>query len=263
MRLSDVLSKPPSSEYMQVDSFLVNKKGNTGQQINLSVGQVALNYFCSDCRDLRTFSSKGTLTCIFVNRHIVSIDCVLTCHCGTNVQVWFLVECEDDITSTVPKIRIMKRSQRLSDKVRPNNNQYGEFSVLLDKAEQAYRESLGAGSIVYLRQVFEKVTIQTAELINLEYAKYDNGTPKNFSDLLKKVDEQCSIIPREFSCDRYRLFQELSSIVHGGYNEELGLQKFESLHRLVVGILENMKNSKELTSARKSLGWIENGGNHE
>jgi hypothetical protein len=39
MRLSDVLSKELHDEYMQVDAFLMNKKGNTGQLVELSVGQ--------------------------------------------------------------------------------------------------------------------------------------------------------------------------------------------------------------------------------
>ena len=58
MRLSDVLSKPPQNEYLQVDGFLQGKKGSIGQQVTLSVGNIALNYFCSRCDDLRTYYSK-------------------------------------------------------------------------------------------------------------------------------------------------------------------------------------------------------------
>ena len=66
MRLSDVLSKPLQKEFLQVDGFLINKKGNIGQQIKLNIGQVALNYFCVSCDDLRTFNSKGELSCVFL-----------------------------------------------------------------------------------------------------------------------------------------------------------------------------------------------------
>lgn len=255
MRLSDVLSKPIQKEFFQIDGFLLNKKGNIGQQVKLNIGQVALNYFCSYCDDLRTFYSKGELSCVFVNNHLISIDCVLTCGCDNSVQVWFLVECEDDICGQAPKVRIMKRSEKLSDMVKISNERYGEFSTLLDLAERAYRDDLGAGAIVYLRKVFEKITIQMADAIEIEYEKYEGGNPKNFSELLKKVDKQCSIIPKEFASDGYRLFRELSGVVHGEYDEALGLSKFESLHRLVIGILENVRNSKELKSAINSLGW--------
>lgn len=80
--------------------------------------------------------------------------------------------------------------------------------------------------------MFEKITIQYAEDMNIEYPKHPGGNPKNFKDLLIQVDEQCSIIPTEFSANGYKLFQELSNVVHGEYDENLGLAKFDSLYRL-------------------------------
>lgn len=260
MRLSDILSKPPRRDYSQVDGFLINKQGKVGQQVQLSVGAVMLNYFCTLCDDARTFTSKGKLCCVFVNKHIVSIDCVMACGCGASVQVWFLVECEDDICGQSPKIRILKRSEKLSRHVKINNERFGEFSLLLDLAERAYREDLGAGAIVYLRKLFEKITAQTADTMGIAYEKHLGGTPKNFRVLLEKVDSQCAIIPKEFSKNSYKLFRELSSVVHGENDEEQGLSKFESLYRLVVGILENVRNSQELKSAINALGWEENVG---
>jgi len=38
----------------------------------------------------------------------------------------------------------------------------------------------------------------------------------------------------------------LSGVVHGEYDEEAGLKNFEALHRLVIGILENVINHKEV-----------------
>ena len=209
--------------------------------------------------NIARIQSQGNLSCIFIDKHLISIDCVLTCGCGANVPMWFLVESENDITSQAPKIRILRKTERLSDTVKINSLRYGDFSTLLDKAEQAYRNGLGAGAIVYLRKVFEKITIQTANTMGLEYKQYEGGNPKNFSELLKKVDEQCSIIPREFSSDGYRLFKELSNVVHGEYDEKLGLAKFEPLHRLVIGILENVRNAKDFEDAKKILGWCKEG----
>ena len=257
MRLSDLLSKPPKQEYLQVEGFLLNTKGIIGQRKTLLVGDVRLNYYCARCEDIRTFTSKGELSCVYVNEHIISIDCVMTCGCGANVQVWFLVDCEDDIRGQAPKIRILKRNEKLSDLVEFNNTIYGEYSILLNLAERAYREELGAGAIVYLRKIFEKITAKTADAIGITYEKYEGGNPKNFRALLVEVDKQCAIIPKEFSNNGYELFRELSSVVHGEYDEEMGLSKFEPLYTLVVGILENVRNSEKLKDAIASLGWKE------
>lgn len=256
MRLSNVLSKPPKLSYETVDGFLVGKQGNFGQKVDLDVGTVALNYFCETCDDLRTFYSEGKLSCIFVNKNMISIDCVMSCNCGSNVEAWFLVDCEDDITSITPKVRILKRSEKLSSTVRINTTRYGEYDHLLNKAVQAYREELGAGSIVYLRKIYESITVQTALAVGIGINK-SNGKQRPFKELLEEVDKKCHIIPNEFSAKGYQLFGELSDVVHGEYDEELGLKKFEPLHRLVIGILENVRNKEEFKDAKKALGWPE------
>ncbi len=254
MNLGDVLSKPPKSEFTQVDSFLLNKKGDTGQQVTLSAGKVMLNYFCSRCDDTRTFISKGKLSCVFVDKKTISIDCVITCGCGSSVQIWFLIESDDDIRSQAPNIRILKRSEKLSNNVLTDKSNYNEFSDLLEKSQRAYRDRLGAGSMVYLRKIFEQVTAQAADGSGISRTN-TKGYKKNFKELLKEVDRQCSIIPREFSENGYKLFGELSEIVHGKFDEELALEKYESLNRLIVGVLDNVKNNKELMQAIGTLGW--------
>lgn len=256
MRLSDVLSKLPKREYVQVDGFLVNKKCTIGQQVNLDIGSVALNYFCPNCDDLRTFLSKGKVSCICVNKTIISIDCVLACNCGANVQIWFLVEAENDLTTISPKVRIIRRDERLAGDVLRNGQRYGEFSALLDKAEQAFWNDLGAGAIVYLRKIYENITIQAAKSVGIEIKNKD-GYQRPFKKILTEVDQRCHIIPSEFSSNGYKLFGELSDIVHGEYDEDLGLKKFEPLHRLVIGILENVKNKDDFREAKRVLGWIE------
>lgn len=181
---------------------------------------------------------------------MISVDCVLKCHCDNRVQTWFLIHSEDEINSLSPKVRIIRRSERACEAYR-SNSRYSAYTDLLDKAELAYWSGLGAESIVYLRKIYEKATIQMANKIGLEFGKHENGNPGNFSKLLKKVDEECGIIPKEFSENGYRLFQELSNVVHGDFDENVGLEKFEALHRLVIGILENIQNQEEYKQTKK------------
>lgn len=254
MRLAEVLSKSPTLEFKQVEGFLGEKVVAVGKQRKIQVGKIALNYFCKKCADARTFYSGNEIFCIGVNDQLVSIDCVLNCHCGASVQIWFLVDCYGDISGRAPEIRILKRSEKLSTDVLLDNKRYGEVSELLEKAERAQRDRLGAGAMVYLRKIFEQITIQTATASGIPCI-YNNGKKKPFRNLLEEVDKQCSIIPKEFSANGYRLFGELSSIVHGEYDEELALLKYESLHRLIIGVLDNVKNNHEMIAAIGSLGW--------
>ncbi len=260
MRLGSILSEqPPLDDYIQVDPFLLNRQGRTGQQVDIDIGSIMLNYFCSDCNNLRTFHSRGKISCIFVNKQVISIDAVLTCGCGSDVQIWFLVKCDGDICGIAPKVKIIKRSEKLSDIVKMNGHKYGSYTNLLDKADKAYREGLGAGAMVYLRKAFEKMTVDVANIAKMDFQKWPAGNPKNFSKLLEKVDKEYSIIPSEFSANGYKLFQELSAVVHGEYDEKLGLKNFKPAKRLVVGILDNMKNKEELKAAIRELGWTEEG----
>lgn len=41
-------------------------------------------------------------------------------------------------------------------RIRPD---YGAYSMLFNKAELVYNEWIGAGAIVYLRKIFEKITV--------------------------------------------------------------------------------------------------------
>lgn len=258
MRLSDILSRSPTLEFKQVEGFLGGKIPSTGKQRKIQAGEIALNYFCKKCEDVRTFYSGEEIFCIGVNEHLVSIDCVLNCHCNASVQIWFLVDCDGDISGSAPEIRILKRSEKLSADVSLDKDRYGELSELLEKAQRAYRDRLGAGAMIYLRKVFEQITEQTAEARGIP-CFFSNGKKKSFRTLLEEVDKQCLIIPKEFSANGYKLFGELSNIVHGEYNEDLALIKYESLLRLIIGVLDNVKNNKELMTAIGSLGWNDGG----
>lgn len=255
MRLGDILSKSPKLDFVQVDGFLQNKKGEPGQIVEISVGNIALNYFCKTCDDIRTFQSGNRLSCVFINKQTISIDCVLTCSCGSTVPVWFLVESKDEITLPVPSVRIMKKSEKLSDKVSISMDSYGIISEFLDKAEIAYRDELGSGALIYLRKAYEAITFQAAKSLGILLTK-PNGSSRPFSEILRDIDAKKSIIPTEFSANGYNLFSELSNVIHGtSMNDVDALKKYQPLRRLVIGILENVKNREEFSEAKKALGW--------
>lgn len=236
MTLGDILSKPPIDEYKQVDGFLLNKKGKIGQQEKLINCNIALNYYCKNCDDIRTFCSVGKISCIFESKTLISIDGILSCNCGTTVRVWFLVESKNDITLASPEIRILKRTEKFSENVALIDNKYGDFTEFLEKSKRASREGFGAGSVVYLRSVFESVIKQVGATENISDTFVDkNGKTQHKSTerYLKEVNEKRNIIPAEFSNDGYRLFRELSGVVHGNCSEKEALLKFNAFYRLV------------------------------
>lgn len=255
MRLSDILSKSPADKYVQVDSFLDNKKLSAGVQRKIDIGNIALNYYCHNCNDVRTFCSNSKLFCIGVSDTEISIDCYVECaRCHTKVPMWFLVESNDKMYSGLPKVRISKMESRLPEEVSFDNSQYGDYTYLLNKAECAFNSGLGAGSIVYLRKIFELVANNSAKAVGITTKKKKGGS-RPFKELLQEVDAKCHIIPPEFSQNGYSLFSELSNVVHGEYDENLGIKKYPALKRLIIGILDNIRDQDELKKAMERLGW--------
>lgn len=257
MRLSDVLSKPVDLKFWQVDGFLDNKKLKSGKSKKLAVGKVGLSYFCKCCDSDMTFISADEIYCIGVNNKQISIDCVLTCsRCGNELPVWFLVDSSSDIHLPAPEVRVLKRTEKFTQKALSAKGTYGNFAELLSKADCAYRNELGSGAIIYLRKVYEQITLQTAQAAGITIMKPNGTSQRPFKDILQEVDDSKSIIPKEFSADGYKLFGELSAIAHGtNVSETDALLKYEPLHRLVVGIIENVKNNAELMAALGHLGW--------
>lgn len=254
MRLSEVLSKTHDSNDYQVEGFLGKNRLSSGKSKNVRVGKIARNYYCFQCKANRTFLSGDQLTCVIVNEHLASIDSVLRCPvCKTTIETWFLVGCQDDIFSIAPQVYLLQCTERLTNAASHEKDGL-EFSDLLERAELAHDSRLGAGSVIYLRKVFEKVTFQAARASGID-TETQNHKHKPFRQILEDVDAYHSIIPSEFSRNGYRLFGELSDVIHGDFDEEEALSKYESFRRLVVGILENIKNSEELSQAISSLGW--------
>lgn len=255
MRLSDVLSKAPQKEYTQIDGFMENKSLQSGKFREINVGRIALNFYCKKCDDLRTFWSSDKLQCLGINPKIISIDVNLECNCKNNVQVWYLIESENDISGFTPNVRIIKKSIKLSSSVRMSYDYEKVIDIYLERADRAYYEDFGAGSMVYLRIIYEYITRSVAYSEGL--IESPEQPLKNFYTLLKNVDGKSSIIPREFSNNGYKLFKELSNIIHGNLDEEKSLQKYPHCRRLIIGILDNVKNSSEIRNAVRSLKWEE------
>ena len=255
MRLSDVLSKAPDHTTFQVESFLGARRIGWGQYRKIRVGKVALNYFCLQCEDNRTFLSGDELSCLIAGEKVISVDACLKCPiCDTSIETWFLVECEDNFFSQAPHVHLERFTEQKRNSVTRVRAGGYEFGDLLERAQTAYDYRLGAGSMVYLRKVFETITIQVAEAMEIPTTK-GNGKRKPFRELLTEVDRQHHIIPAEFSTNSYQLFSELSDVIHGEADESEALTKYLPCHRLVVGIIDNVKNSREMRRAVDSLGW--------
>ena len=270
MRLSDILSKEPMKEFIAVDNFAPKNSAQIGKSYKIEVGKVFLNQKCNNCNQVHQFYSDEILYFMPINADLLSIDCRLTCqYCGkTSVPVWFLIQVEGmsmtkgqksvNILSTA-KVRLLHRHFKYSSEVEPEPLKYKkEYSDLLIKADQAYYDQLGAGALVYLRKLYEMVTVDVAKDNGVAYQDR-NGKTLNFRELLTRVNGQCSIIPQEFSANGYQLFSELSEIVHSSStDEEVGMKKYTSLRRLIVGILDNIddkRKKEELTAATRALSW--------
>lgn len=267
MRLSDILSKEPLPDFVSIDNFAPKSSAIIGNSYKIDVGKVFLNQKCNNCNQVHQFYSDKILYFMPINDELISIDCRLTCqYCQkTSVPVWFLVQIEGmSITksgksvSFMPnsKVRLLHRHFKYSSEVEPEPLKYKkEYSDLLIKADQAYYNGLGAGALVYLRKLYEKVTVDVAKNNGIQYLDKNNRIV-NFRELLTRVDRQCSIIPQEFSANGYKLFGELSDIVHdSSIDEKIGIKKYTSLRRLIIGILDNIIDKEELSAATQELAW--------
>jgi len=253
MRLSDVLSSEPKQEFDQIEGFLDNRMLRRDKSRKLKVGKIAINYFCHICNNQRTFWSEDEIYALGVDNQIISIDINLKCNCGNSIQVWFLLESKNKIYDYSPFVRILKRSERLGQNTSKSlaRNEYSNF---LDKSEIAYNSKLGIGAMSYLRIIYEKITIASAKEAGIEY-KNSNGNRISFSKILKNVDEKISIIPDEFKKNRYKLFSEISEIIHGNLSDDEAMEKFPAVKRLITSIIDRAKEKIEIIKAMNDLQW--------
>jgi hypothetical protein len=292
MRLSSILSDS-SKSHGDVEAFIDTEKYTTleeeasddltyisaGDFIDIQIGKINLPFHSTICEDSIIFASPKKLHCLIVNPNLISIDCELKCTdfddkndrcktCTPYVQAWFLVE-SDDIFENTPKVNLIKQNYKLPDHIKLPIETEDKFSEWLGKAEIAYKERLGAGAIIYLRSVFEKITHDVAETAGIKtIGKNDKAVP--FRNILEAVDAQCSIIPTVYSQNGYDLFSKLSEIAHGNSDEATALRKYEALRRLVIGIIENVKkkneeikNNIEIQKALNAIGFADGGESDE
>jgi len=221
MRLSDLLSKAPANDEAQVEGFLGGRKIGWGQHRTIEVGKVALNFKCKPCADVRTFMSGEKLSCLVVGERVVSIDACFKCPaCGAAVEAWFLVVSRDSLHEQAPVVRLERYVENRRGVASRLGLGAGGFDDLLERAQLAYEAQLGAGAMIYLRKIFESLTLDVAQVTGIPTSR-PNGKRKPFRELLEAVDEAHRIIPPAFATDGYKLFSELSEVIHGESTEEV------------------------------------------
>lgn len=290
MRLSSRLSDKSNGEvetFIDWDKYTTNPNDaiddiqllSPGDVVEIQVGKIALSFYSTICNDYVSFMSPTSLHCLIVSDTMISIDCQLQCqdydknnkkcmNCTPGVQAWFLIGV-DNLSAQSPKIHIIKQNFKLPDTIKLPIEMKDKVSECLDKAEIAYKERLGAGAIIYLRSAFEQITLEVGNKAEVSiYQK--SGKPKPFSQVIEAVDKKCEIVPVIYSNNSYELFKKLSTIAHGNSDEETALKFYDSLRRLVVGVIENVKkkeeeikNNKEIQEALKVLGFSDGGNSIE
>lgn len=256
MLLSDLLSKAPKRVEARVDRFLFRERPLVwGRATTIRAGQVALNFHCRECGGIRTFLSGTQLSCLAIGEGQLSIDVTLKCaSCTATVEAWFLVASEDGLYSSAPLVRLDRYTENLRDRADRVESASGPFADLLARAQQAYELGLGAGSMVYLRKIFELVTHEVAEIAQVPVAT-SKGKRRNFNEVLREVNEKRSIIPLRYSGSGYTLFRELSEVIHGGSDEVVALTKYAPCRQLVLGVVDQVNKDNEYAKAIEELGW--------
>lgn len=248
---------------------------SSGDFVEMQIGKIHLPFYSTICDDSIIFASPQKLHCLIVGNKMISVDCELKCTdydkgsakcraCTPFVQTWFLIEA-DNIFSNTPTVNLIKQNYKLPEHIKLPIETENKFSEWLGKAEIAYKERLGAGAVIYLRSIFEKITHEVGSSAGVEIYK-SNGKAKPFDQVLKAVDEQCSIIPIIYKENGYDLFGKLSEIAHGNSDEATALKEYEPLRRLVIGIIENVKkkeeeikNNSEIRKALNDIGFVDGG----
>jgi hypothetical protein len=259
MRLSDVLSKSHNPTPAQVEGFLGDRRLKWGKHKRIQIGRVVRNYHCRQCNDQRSFVSGDELYCLGLGERALSVDATLRCTaCDASVEVWFLLESEDEIAGVAPVVRVERCTENLRDRADRIGDLTGPFGDLVKCARLAHDARLGAGSMVYIRQLFESITYQVAEIAGIATIGLKGGR-RQFKGVLREVNEQRSIIPQQYASEGYKLFSELSEVIHGSSSEDEALRKFQPCLQLVLGVVEEVNRDSVFSQAIDALGWsVEN-----
>lgn len=267
MRLSTVLSEYQNNTLREVESIIDKDKYydpdevmfdenrspvHNGTILNIDIGTIVIHFFCSIRNDTVTYKTQShELHCLVINNKLISIDCTLDCiesdacnNCSKSIQAWFLVEA-DYIFSDKPIVRIVKYNFKVLDNIKFMYETLDSYSEWFAKADYAYRERLGAGSVIYLRSIFENLTKTLGDKEQVSEMYNKAGKMKPFEQILAAVDKQCSIIPDLYKKDGYNLFRKLSEIAHGNTDEQTALDNYPDLRRLVKGVVDNVNRKRE------------------
>ena len=180
-----------------------------------------------------------------VTNRSVSIDCVLNARAATvTVPIWYLVESKDDISNAIVEVRILKRTEKLPKEVLLSYGKYGSYTELLDKADRAFRDGLGAGAVVYLRN-YGRITYQVAQSKGISIVGKTERKYRLRLRLIKWIGSAI-LFRKSFLVWAIHYLVELSDVVHGKSDEETSLKNMMRLEDFVVGILDNVKNNETL-----------------
>lgn len=248
-----MLNKAPDASRVQVEGFLGLRTLAWGQHRRIAVGRVFRNYFCRQCGSDRTFASGETLSCVITGERTVSIDVGLRCMaCASSMEAWFLVGAQEDLFALSPFVHLERFTENRRDTAGRQGAQAGKIDDLFERAQIAFEDGLGAGALIYLRKIFEMVTAEVAGAVGIPTTTA-RGRSKPFKSLLEEVDTTSHIVPEEFSKNGYRLFSELSDVIHGEAEEGVALLKYEPCQQLVLGIVNNVKTKQAMRAAAVNL----------
>lgn len=197
--------------------------------------------------------SKKELACLVTGDNAVSLDVALRCSvCDeASTEAWFIVVCDGDIFAPAPVVRLDRYLVNRQEMPLASGDQ---FEHLLRQAKAAHDLGLGAGSMVYLRRIFEDITLQVADAAQIPITR-PSGRRVPFRELLQSVNEVHQIIPAGLASNEYQLFKELSEVIHGAVGERRALEKYAPCRQLVLSVVENVKNDRAIAQAIDSLGW--------
>lgn len=184
--------------------------------------------------------------------------------CGSPVYVCYVIEYNkkqdrirnvfEDAVEGPDEYRVTKIGEHPNQEATRLHNlqkykiRFPEEYQLLAQAERAYRNSLGAGAMVYVRKAYETLLFRVLDERSID-------RPNTFKQLLRCADDAAHIVPAALSDKAYGLFGEISDIVHGDTNDEWGLSKFENLRDVFTHILSHIlekEHQEELASKIKS-----------
>jgi hypothetical protein len=170
------------------------------------------------------------------------------------MEAWFLVGTDDDLFAQSLVVHLERFTENRRDSAGRPGARAGQVDDLFERAQIAFEDRLGAGALIYLRKIFEMVTAEAAEAVDIS-ATTSKGRLKPFKVLLEEVDLVSHIVPEEFSKNGYRLFSELSDVIHGDADEDTALVKYNPCRELVLGIVNNVKTKQAMRGAAAALGW--------